>query len=53
VGLEPARHCQAGKGPPEALLREPVEQERLATDLAADPCLRAALQALQQPRPRA
>ena len=46
VGLEPAAHCAAGKGLPEALQREPIEADRLASDLAADPCVRAALRTL-------
>ena len=49
VGLEPAAHCAAGKGLPEALQREPIEADRLASDLAADPCVRAALRTLAQP----
>ena len=50
VGLEPGAHCAAGRGLPDALQREPVEADRLAADLAADPCVHAALRALAQPQ---
>ena len=51
VGLEPDKICKSGVELPDALKSEPLEEERLAGDLQADPCVRMAVHALADAPP--
>ena len=53
VGLEPDKVCKSGVDLPDALRSEPLEEERLAGDLQADPCVRMAMHALADAPPLA
>ena len=43
--------CKSGADLPEALRSEPLEDERLNSELQADPCVRMALAALRDAPP--
>ncbi|CAK0783285.1 hypothetical protein CVIRNUC_006484 [Coccomyxa viridis] len=51
VGLEPDKICRSGVDLPDALKSEPLEEEKLAGDLQADPCVRMAVHALADAPP--
>ena len=51
VGLEPDKICKSSVDLPDALKSEPLEEEKLAGDLQADPCVRMAMHALADAPP--
>ena len=47
MGLQPDLFCKSGADLPDALKKEPLEEEKLSRDLQADPCVRLAMHTLR------